>query len=77
MSRSAEGGGQLTLRASANLSGAERHALSRMTDAEREVFVAVEGHGVGVRALARKTGRKPGTVGNLLARARAKVPGEQ
>ncbi|MFC7057843.1 RNA polymerase sigma factor [Halovenus salina] len=50
--------------------------LSALTDAEREVFQAVEQDGFGVREYARKTGRKPGTVGNLLARARQKVGGE-
>lgn len=47
-----------------------------LTPAEREVYVAVEVAGYGVREVARDTGRSPGTVGNLLARARPKVEGE-
>jgi DNA-directed RNA polymerase specialized sigma24 family protein len=50
--------------------------LTELTDAEREVYEAVEQDGFGVREFGRKTGRKPGTVGNLLARARGKVGGE-
>lgn len=44
-----------------------------MTDTEREVLEAVEGDGYGVREYARKTGRSPGTVGDLLDRARDKL----
>jgi len=50
--------------------------LSELTEAEREVYQAVEQDGIGPREYARKTGRSPGTVGNLLARARRKVGGE-
>jgi DNA-directed RNA polymerase specialized sigma24 family protein len=50
--------------------------LSRLTDTEREVFEAIEQDGYGVREYARKTGRAPGTVGNLLRRAREKAGGE-
>lgn len=50
--------------------------LSELTDTEREVYRAVEQDGFGVREYARKSGRKPGTVGNLLARARQKAGGE-
>ncbi|MFC7057994.1 RNA polymerase sigma factor [Halovenus salina] len=50
--------------------------LSELTEAEREVYEAVEQDGIGPREYARKTGRSPGTVGNLLARARQKVGGE-
>jgi len=50
--------------------------LSALTDAEREVYQAVEQDGIGPREYARKTGRSPGTVGNLLSRARQKVGGE-
>lgn len=49
--------------------------LSDLTEAEREVFEAVEQDGYGAREYARKTGRSPGTVGNLLSRARGKVGG--
>lgn len=47
--------------------------LSILTDAEREVYTAVEHDGVGVRQLARCTNRRPGTVGNLLKRARLRL----
>jgi DNA-directed RNA polymerase specialized sigma24 family protein len=50
--------------------------LSRLTDTEREVYEAIEQDGYGVREYARKTGRAPGTVGNLLRRAREKAGGE-
>lgn len=44
-----------------------------LTDAERDAYEAVERGRYGVREYARRTGRSPGTVGNLLARARAKI----
>jgi DNA-directed RNA polymerase specialized sigma24 family protein len=47
--------------------------LSELTEAEREVYVAVEREGVAVRELARETDRRPGTVGNLLKRARLRL----
>jgi DNA-directed RNA polymerase specialized sigma24 family protein len=47
--------------------------LDVLTDAEREVYEAVEEDGVGVRELARETDRRPGTVGNLLKRARLRL----
>jgi len=47
--------------------------LSDLTDAEREVFESTQLGEYGVREFARETGRVPGTVGNLLARARDKV----
>jgi len=50
--------------------------LSDLTEAEREVFEAVEQDGYGNREYARKTGRSAGTVGNLLERAREKLGGE-
>ena len=50
--------------------------LSELTEAEREVYEAVEQDSYGMREFARKTGRSPGTVGNLLTRARQKVGGE-
>jgi DNA-binding CsgD family transcriptional regulator len=46
---------------------------SVLTPAERECFEAIERGEYGVREYARRTGRAPGTVGNLLARARSKV----
>ncbi|GGN92760.1 helix-turn-helix transcriptional regulator [Haloarcula pellucida] len=47
--------------------------LSPLTEAEREVFEAVGMGQYGPREYARETGRAPGTVGNLLRRAREKV----
>ncbi len=47
--------------------------LSPLTDAEREVYEAVGMGQYGPREYARRTGRSPGTVGNLLARAREKM----
>ena len=47
--------------------------LSELTEAEREVHVAVECEGVAVRELARETDRCPDTVGNLLKRARLRL----
>jgi DNA-directed RNA polymerase specialized sigma24 family protein len=47
--------------------------LAALSDAQREVFEAVEQDGYGVREYARKTGRSPGTVGNLLRRARRRI----
>lgn len=59
----------------AHLTGAQRRALTRMTPAERAVFLAVEADDVGPREVARESGRSPGTVSNLLRRARSKVGG--
>jgi len=47
-----------------------------LTDAERRAFDAVDNGQFGVREFARETDRAPGTVGNLLRRARAKVGGK-
>jgi DNA-binding CsgD family transcriptional regulator len=47
--------------------------LSPLTDAEQDAWTAVEQGDRGVREYARETGRSPGTVGNLLARARRKL----
>ena len=47
--------------------------LSTLTDAEREVYEAVSMGQYGPREYARETDRAPGTVGNLLRRARDKV----
>ena len=47
--------------------------LSDLTDAEKEAYRACRIRGKGVRAFARQTDRRPGTVGNLLARAEEKV----
>ena len=45
----------------------------KLTEAERDVWNSVETGEYGPREYARMTGRSPGTVGNLLARARAKM----
>ena len=50
-----------------------RPDLSELTEAEREAYVACRENGTGVREFARKTERRPGTIGNLLARAEAKL----
>jgi DNA-directed RNA polymerase specialized sigma24 family protein len=47
--------------------------LEELTQAERNAWVAVRQNGVGVREYARRTDRSPGTIGNLLSRAEAKV----
>lgn len=47
--------------------------LQRLSPAQRRVYLAcVEGE-YGVREYARETGRSPGTVGNLLGRARDRL----
>ena len=43
-----------------------------LTEAEAEVWIAVEEGDVGPREYARRSGRSPGTVSNLLRRARDK-----
>jgi DNA-directed RNA polymerase specialized sigma24 family protein len=48
--------------------------LSELTPEERDAYEACVLGGTGVREYARETNRSPGTVGNLLARAREKVP---
>jgi len=53
----------------------ERPDLSPLTEAEREVYESVECGEYGVREYGRRTDRQPGTIGNLLARAREKVDG--
>ena len=52
---------------------AEADRLAELTEAEREVWEKVENGVYGPRRYARLTGRSPGTVGNLLARAREKL----
>lgn len=47
--------------------------LSELTDAQREVYEAIEKDGYGAREYARKTDRSPGTVSNLLRRARRRL----
>jgi DNA-binding CsgD family transcriptional regulator len=45
----------------------------KLTEAERDAYESVERGPHGVREYARQTERSPGTVGNLLRRARAKL----
>lgn len=48
--------------------------LEELTPAEREVYREIELKGkIGPRELAKQSGRSPGTVGNLLSRAREKL----
>ncbi|WP_455447853.1 RNA polymerase subunit sigma-24 [Natrinema thermotolerans] len=47
--------------------------LSQLTEAEREAYVECRVKGTGVRPFARETDRRAGTIGNLLARAEAKL----
>ncbi|MFP8952421.1 RNA polymerase subunit sigma-24 [Natrialbaceae archaeon A-arb3/5] len=47
--------------------------LSQLTEAEREAYVACREHEIGVREFARRTERRPGTIGNLLGRAESKL----
>lgn len=47
-----------------------------LTPAELDAYLACDIGGVGVREFARHTDRRPGTVGNLLSRARDKMGGQ-
>lgn len=47
--------------------------LSSLSESQREVYRAIEEGGYGMREYARETGRSPGTVGNLLRRARRRL----
>lgn len=51
----------------------ERSRYDGLTEAEREVYVAVDEGEFGPREYARETERSPGTVGDLLSRAREKI----
>ena len=55
------------------LTAFEGPSLSDLTQAEREVYEAVENGEYGAREYARETGRSPGTISNLLRRAREKL----
>ncbi|QDX39853.1 sigma factor-like helix-turn-helix DNA-binding protein [Salarchaeum sp. JOR-1] len=50
-------------------------ALDELTEAERDAYQSIREGEYGVREFARETDRAPGTVGNLLARADAKLGG--
>ena len=54
-----------------------RTALDHLTPAELDAFLTCELGDIGVREYADLTGRAPGTVGNLLARAREKTGGDR
>lgn len=47
--------------------------LSELTEAERDVYIAVEREEKAVRQVARETDRRSGVVGNLLKRARLRL----
>ena len=47
--------------------------LSELTEAGREVYIAVERERKAVRQVACETDRRPGTVGTLLKRARLRL----
>ena len=51
----------------------ETTGLSDLTDGERDVYEAVENGEYGPREYARETERSPGTISNLLRRARRKL----
>lgn len=61
----------------ANLWDFAKPDLSRLTEAEREVYEAVEQGPYGAREYARYTQRSPGTVSNLLRRARNRLDTER
>jgi DNA-binding CsgD family transcriptional regulator len=54
---------------------AGRTAYDDLTPAELDAYLTCEIGTVGVREYARRSGRSPGTVGNLLAQAREKLGG--
>ncbi|WP_247006318.1 SWIM zinc finger family protein [Halorientalis litorea] len=51
----------------------ERDAYDALTAAELDAYLTCDCGGVGVREYARRSGRSPGTVGNLLGWAREKL----
>jgi DNA-directed RNA polymerase specialized sigma24 family protein len=53
----------------------ERPPLHLLTPAERDAFEAVDMGEYGPREYARNTNRSPGTISNLLRRARDKLAG--
>lgn len=53
----------------------ERDAYDALTAAELDAYLTCDCAGVGVREYARRSGRSPGTVGNLLGWARDKLGG--
>jgi len=60
-------------RTQVSLSMFERSRYDGLTEAEREVYLAVDEGEFGPREYARETERSPGTVGDLLSRAREKI----
>lgn len=64
---------QCVSRTQVSLSTFRSGRFDALTEAEREVYIAVEEGEFGPREYARETDRSPGTVGNLLNRAREKI----
>ncbi|WBE14041.1 hypothetical protein CWS96_gp08 [Saline Natrinema sp. J7-1 virus 1] len=58
-----------------DLEAVDEDDLEQLTDAEREVVEATKLGDKGVREYGRETGRRPGTMGNLLASARERLAG--
>ncbi|DAC85283.1 sigma-70 family RNA polymerase sigma factor [Haloterrigena jeotgali icosahedral virus 1] len=58
-----------------DLEAVDEDDLERLTEAEREVVEATKLGDYGVREYGRKTERRPGTMGNLLATARERLAG--
>ncbi|GAA0651866.1 sigma-70 region 4 domain-containing protein [Salarchaeum japonicum] len=65
----------MTGREQATLATFAGPSLDELTEAERDAYQAIRQGDSGVREYARRTDRAPGTVGNLLARADAKLGG--
>lgn len=61
--------------AGVDLATVDEDDLEQLTEAEREVVEETQLGNTGVREFGRETDRRPGTVGNLLARARRKLGG--
>ncbi|DAC85256.1 sigma factor-like helix-turn-helix DNA-binding protein [Natrinema versiforme] len=57
--------------------GVDEDDLEQLTEAEREVYESTVLGEYGVREYGRETDRRPGTVGNLLARARETLGGDE
>lgn len=65
---------QVTLHEFEDVGDVDPVGLDELTEAERDVYeTIVVDKQLGPRALARKTDRSPGTISNLLRRARNKI----
>ena len=62
-------------RSQTSLGAFTRPGFRDLTDAEADAYLNVDEGGHGMREYARQTDRSPGTVGNLLLRARRKLDG--